>query len=67
MKSKTFLCPLIGTLTLTLLLLPLTLFSAAEPGGVEDSYHGQMGRGTGHGMLEKWCALPHFSYFQQGG
>lgn len=36
-------------------------------GGVEDSYHGQMGYGTGTGMLEKWCALPNFSYYQQDG
>ena len=26
-----------------------------------------MGYGTGTGMLEKWCALPNFSYYQQDG
>jgi hypothetical protein len=34
---------------------------------VEDSYHGRLGKGTGTGMLEKWCALPNFSYYQQDG
>lgn len=37
------------------------------PGGIEDSYHGQLGAGSGLGMLEKWCALPNFSFKQQGG
>lgn len=40
---------------------------AQEPAGVEASYHGQLGRGEGVGMLEKWCALPNFSYPQQDG
>jgi methanogenesis multiheme c-type cytochrome len=39
----------------------------AWAGGIEDSYHGQLGHGTGTGMLEKWCALPNFSFEQQGG
>jgi methanogenesis multiheme c-type cytochrome len=54
---------------LALIALPLATLSAQEPdpGGVEASYHGQMGFGTGLGMLEKWCALPNFSYYQQGG
>lgn len=40
---------------------------------VERSYHGQLGRspalggwGNGLGMLEKWCALPNFSFEKQG-
>lgn len=40
---------------------------------VESSYHGQLGRspalggwGNGLGMLEKWCALPNFSFEKQG-
>lgn len=37
------------------------------PGNVEQSYHGLLGQGTGLGMLEKWCALPNFSFEQQGG
>lgn len=41
--------------------------AVAAPAGVEDSYHGQLGRGTGLGMLEKWCALPNFSFEEQGG
>lgn len=40
---------------------------AAGSGGIEASYHGQLGRETGLGMLEKWCALPNFSFEQQGG
>jgi len=39
----------------------------------ESSYHGQLGRspalggwGNGLGMLEKWCALPNFSFEKQG-
>jgi len=44
-------------------------------GGVEDSYHGQLGIseaydddgwGNGLGMLEKWCALPNFNLGEQG-
>jgi methanogenesis multiheme c-type cytochrome len=52
------------------LLLPAFLCLSAGPAaakGVEDSYHGQLGHGTGSGMLEKWCALPNFSFDQQGG
>ncbi|MBW1717454.1 MAG: hypothetical protein JRJ77_16810, partial [Deltaproteobacteria bacterium] len=40
---------------------------------VESSYHGQLGKsqalggwGNGLGMLEKWCALPNFSFEKQG-
>jgi hypothetical protein len=40
---------------------------------VESSYHGQLGRspalggwGNGLGMMEKWCALPNFSFEKQG-
>jgi hypothetical protein len=47
--------------------------SYAAVGGVEDSYHGQLGRsidyggwGNGFGMLEKWCALPNFNLAEQG-
>jgi len=39
----------------------------------ESSYHGQLGRnpalggwGNGLGMLQKWCALPNFSFEKQG-
>jgi len=46
-----------------LLALPL----AAATGGIESSYHGKLGIGTGLGMLEKWCALPNFSFPDQGG
>jgi methanogenesis multiheme c-type cytochrome len=52
------------------LLLPAFLClsaGAAAAKGVEDSYHGQLGHGTGSGMLEKWCALSNFSFDQQGG
>ena len=52
---------------LALIVLPLATLSAQASGGVEASYHGQMGFGTGLGMLEKWCALPNFSYLQEGG
>jgi len=50
-------------------LFALAVLSAgpALAGGVEDSYHGQLGHGSGTGMLEKWCALPNFSFGQQGG
>jgi len=36
-------------------------------GSIGDSYHGQLGYPNGTGMLEKWCALPNFSFDQQGG
>ena len=51
-----------------LIALPLATLSAYEDvsGAVEASYHFQLGKGTGLGMLEKWCALPNFSYSQQG-
>ncbi len=52
--------------TLAVILVPATLL-AAQPGGIETSYHGRLGLGTGLGMLEKWCALPNFSFEQQGG
>jgi len=41
--------------------------AAAAAFGIEHSYHGQLGHGTGTGMLEKWCPLPNFSFAQQGG
>jgi len=34
---------------------------------VEQSYHGQLGIGTGLGMVEKWCALPMFKFSEEGG
>lgn len=34
---------------------------------VEQSYHAQLGYGTGLGMLEKWCALPNFNFAEEGG
>jgi methanogenesis multiheme c-type cytochrome len=52
---------------LTFLLILAFPVSLAAQGGIESSYHGQMGRGTGLGMLEKWCALPNFSFEEQGG
>ncbi len=54
---------------LALITLPLATASALDDQtkAVEASYHGQLGYGTGTGMLEKWCALPNFSYYQQGG
>jgi methanogenesis multiheme c-type cytochrome len=49
------------------------LASANATDVVESSYHGQLGRspalggwGNGLGMLEKWCALPNFSFEKQG-
>ena len=33
---------------------------------VINSYHGQLGKDTGLGMLEKWCSLPNFRYDLQG-
>ena len=50
-------------------LLGLLAASAAQTpaAGIEDSYHAQLGHGTGTGMLEKWCALPNFSFERQGG
>jgi hypothetical protein len=53
---------------LALITLPLAIASAQDEQtqAVEASYHGQLGHGTGTGMLEKWCALPNFSFLQQG-
>ncbi|MGB7451890.1 MAG: hypothetical protein WBM36_07170 [Lysobacterales bacterium] len=67
MKTRHFVSSIFGALLFTLVALPLSIGSAMAAGGVEDSYHGQMGYGTGTGMLEKWCALPNFSYYQQDG
>ena len=55
---------LIAIIVLQLAFVPVL---AAKPGGVEASYHGEMGLGSGLGMLEKWCALPNFSFDQQNG
>ncbi len=55
------------TLFLTFYCLPCCVTQAMAAEGVEYSYHGQMGLGTGLGMLEKWCALPNFSFSEQGG
>jgi hypothetical protein len=55
---------------LALITLPLATLSAYEDvsGAVEASYHAQLGKDTGGlGMLEKWCALPNFSFSQQDG
>ncbi len=41
--------------------------ATANPGGVEASYHGELGLGSHLGMLEKWCALPNFSFEQENG
>ena len=51
--------------TVILVMLPLAAVPAMGQ-GIEDSYHAQLGRGTGTGMLEKWCALQNFSLEQQG-
>lgn len=57
----------IRTLFLSLVMLPFTIATAVASDGVGSSYHGQMGEGSGNGMLEKWCALPNFSFEQEGG
>lgn len=67
MKIRRSITALLGASILALIALPLTSVSAQESSGVEASYHGQLGYGTGLGMLEKWCALPNFSYYQQEG
>ncbi len=67
MRPRYFVTSIFGALLFTLVALPLSIGSAMASGGVEDSYHGQLGFGTGTGMLEKWCALPNFSYYQQDG
>ncbi len=54
-------------LALAALALLSTTSVGAAVGGVADSYHGQLGLETGLGMLEKWCALPNFSFAEQGG
>jgi len=67
----------VRTSVMILLMVSLACFSC--PHGVqakdvvERSYHGQLGRspalggwGNGLGMLEKWCALPNFSFEKQG-
>ena len=38
-----------------------------DPNEVEQSYHGQLGYGTGLGMADKWCALPNFNFAEDGG
>jgi methanogenesis multiheme c-type cytochrome len=55
------------------LVLLIHLAGAQAKDVVESSYHGQLGRspalggwGNGLGMLEKWCALPNFSFEKQG-
>ena len=58
------------TLSALLVVFCIGVSYAATTGGVEDSYHGQLGRinggGNGLGMLEKWCALPYFNLEEQG-
>ena len=66
MKARLF-TPMLGASLLALIALPLATVSATEPEQVGASYHGQMGIDTGLGMLEKWCALPNFSFEKQGG
>ncbi|MEW5803049.1 MAG: hypothetical protein AB1847_13190 [bacterium] len=34
---------------------------------VEQSYHGQIGYGTGLGMVDKWCPLSYFKFSEEGG
>jgi len=53
---------------LTLILVQMAFgLTVTNADGVENSYHAEMGRGTGQGMLEKWCALPNYSFDEQGG
>ncbi|MBT8055478.1 MAG: hypothetical protein KJO72_00945 [Gammaproteobacteria bacterium] len=59
--------PWLGASLLALIVLPLAPVSATDAEQVGASYHGQLGIDTGLGMLEKWCALPNFSFDRQGG
>lgn len=65
MRFRTVLTKIGATFALIALGLSSPLVAEAEVGGVEQSYHGQLGFGSGSGMLEKWCALPNFSFEQQ--
>ena len=65
----------ISLMILTILSLALLIYPAGAHAKdvVESSYHGQLGKspalggwGNGLGMLEKWCALPNFSFEKQG-
>ena len=38
-----------------------------DPSEVEQSYHGQLGYGTGLGMVDKWCPLSYFKFDEDGG
>jgi methanogenesis multiheme c-type cytochrome len=67
MKPKYIVYSIFGVFLFALVVLPLSAGSAVAAGGVEKSYHGQLGHNTGEGMLEKWCALPNFSFEQQDG
>lgn len=66
MRYKDLVTPGFRALFLSLVLLPLSIGTAVANDGVGSSYHGQMGEGTGLGMLEKWCALPNFSFDDEG-
>ena len=66
MKLQYFVKSILGVLLFTLVILPLSIGSAVAA-GVENSYHAQLGYNTGEGMLQKWCALPNFSFEQDGG
>ena len=70
MKSLKNALMIIITLLLAVLIIPA---NTQAKDVVESSYHGQLGRspalggwGNGLGMLEKWCALPNFSFEKQG-
>ena len=70
MKSIKIISTLILTVSLVFTIYP-SLARATDT--VEHSYHGQLGRspalggwGNGLGMLEKWCALPNFSFEKEG-
>ena len=65
--------PSVILLSMVSLALFCYLPSAQAKDVVESSYHGQLGKspalggcGKGLGMLEKWCALPNFSFEKQG-
>ena len=70
MKSKK---NIIVSIIIVSLVFLIHLSAAEAMDTVERSYHGQLGKspalggwGNGLGMLEKWCALPNFSFEKEG-
>jgi len=41
--------------------------AGVDPSEVEQSYHGQLGYGTGLGMVDKWCPLSYFKFDEEEG